>query len=41
VVLFLLVMAYEIWKLFTRYDARMRAHEEALHLGRGRRDQRS
>ena len=34
VVLFVLVMAYEIWKLFTRYDARMREHERALHLGR-------
>ena len=34
VVLFLLVMTYEIWKLFTRYDARMRQHEQALRLGR-------
>jgi F0F1-type ATP synthase assembly protein I len=29
-VLFLLVMGYEIWKLFTRYDTRMRAHEQEL-----------
>ena len=30
VTLFLLVMAYEIWKLFTRYDARMRVQEQEL-----------
>jgi F0F1-type ATP synthase assembly protein I len=29
-VLFISVMGYEIWKLFTRYDARMRAHEQEL-----------
>ena len=29
-VLFLLVMGYEIWKLFSRYDTRMRAHEQEL-----------
>ena len=40
-VLFLFVMGYEIWKLFTRYDARMKDHERALNLGRTRRDDRS
>lgn len=35
--LFLLVTAYEMWKLFARYDARMRDEEQALRLGRGRR----
>ena len=29
-VLFVLVMGYEIWKLFSRYDTRMRAHEQEL-----------
>lgn len=35
--LFLLVTAYEMWKLFARYDARMCDEEQALRLGRGRR----
>ena len=30
VVLFLAVMAYELWKTFGRYDARMRAEEQAM-----------
>ena len=30
VALFAFVMAYEIWKLFTRYDARMRVQEQEL-----------
>lgn len=38
-VLFLFVAVYEIWKLFTRYDARMRSEEQALHLRRNRREQ--
>ena len=30
VVFFAFVMGYEIWKLFTRYDAKMRDHEREL-----------
>ena len=37
-VLFLVVAVYEIWKLFGRYDARMRVEEDAL-LRRPRRTQ--
>ncbi len=37
-VLFVTVAVYEIWKLFGRYDARMRAEEDAL-LRRPRRTQ--
>lgn len=36
VVLFLFTMGYEIWKLFVRYDAKMR-REEAKVAGLGRR----
>jgi F0F1-type ATP synthase assembly protein I len=35
VALFVFVMAYEIWKLFARYDARMRVEEQSMRLGRG------
>lgn len=39
-VLFLFVAVYEIWKLLGRYDARMRSQEQALRLGRERREER-
>jgi len=41
VALFVFVMAYEIWKLFVRYDARMRVEEQSLRLGRGGRERRA
>jgi F0F1-type ATP synthase assembly protein I len=34
IVLFVFVMAYEFWKLFGRYDARMKVHEETLRAPR-------
>lgn len=38
VTLFVFVMAYELWKTFGRYDARMRAEEQAMR-NRHRQDQ--
>lgn len=37
IVLFALVMGYEFWKFFTRYDARMRAEEQKLRAPRNQR----